>query len=441
MNDKAQPDNSRFREFQSQLRQAADARRDGYWETRQLESSVEPDCLTVSWTGSQEYWIACEFAACLKAAERPSDDRDTVGRLPQRRLHPRERLRLAEQVRRGYDRRNRHLGFGEAFVFYKASSRLPASLEDLAPEAAHVYRQAPLHHWVILTRSCRPAAGKERNYTAYEAPFEPQRDSGEAIERLLDHVFPARCPAAYGRGWARGDDGADPSRQDEGPEARTALALMVIVVVLTSVIALFLFAPTRQLIRAGWHQIVEVLQPDPLVLAQRRYERLERRRDAVLAALPVDRVALQEIEQEMRWLATEIRQLGGWVETPWDRVGPPPQTGLQPAACLPTRWTAAGQAEGYVYEIHLRSEGLSVTAPDNPVVIQDPRFEGFRAVSRGGMDVAAFERHVRPVVEQAYRAGCRHHVLLTADEWIDPALYRMQLEAVHRNFHVLTPRQ
>ena len=453
-------DASRFRELEGQFLQSAQGRMRGYWEDRDIGTSAHPDCLAVSWSGTQEYWIAVDWHARCRDAEKKLE-RDE-------RLTWRERRIIAARTRDEYDPRSRHKGFAEAFLFFKDSSRLPETLQDLAPDMEHAYRQAPLHHWFVIGRDQPPSGGRGGGYTEFRELVRPERDVDTALRKLLDLIFPERCPGherwsdpRSGRerglvpfGWTPGRGPDDrPGRRERDWEygsgrppagAMGVPAAVTVLIVVISLIVLLAFPPTRYMMRQAWANFLQLVQgggpvlptgqPPVLNALYDEYYYLQEQRAALtIVTVSEDASHVRDIDRRLAEIASEIRRLGGRLPDDWAEQGPrlPP--------CLPVAWSGGEMSPGYVYIVTVRNEGISVVAPGQSAIYTDERFDGARPVTRGGMDIASFERHVRPISTEAYRWGCKHFVLLRNDEWIDPGRYTELRDAVSRHFYIHRP--
>ncbi|WP_417490130.1 hypothetical protein [Maricaulis sp.] len=107
------------------------------------------DFLAVSWSGDLDYWRGIEV------------DRESrrLEKLPRSRTIAKTRLR-AQSVKAVLER-YAHKQDGpyavERMVFYKASERVPKSLETHAAECIASFHDVPLHRYLILER-CQPVA-------------------------------------------------------------------------------------------------------------------------------------------------------------------------------------------------------------------------------------------------------------------------------------------
>lgn len=452
MTDRNGEDVSRLAELESRIRQAVDGRESHHWEERQVETSLHQDCLAISWSGTHEYWIALIYEQRVRQAEaalRPGD-----------RLSRGARMRLAAETRAAHDPRartwygghrrdRRPRGFCETFVFYKSSSRLPKSLKATAPGMEQIYWQAPLHHWVAIGRERSAAAvAAGTGFSEFGPLFAPQRDAAALVRALEARIFPEECPMGYRRDDPRRDreGGFSPDPWGPGPggglAAPAALAVLLIVV---GAIVLMAYPPTRYMVRDAWRNIFAGW-PDPVggggvVVGDSRLDALydeyyylqEQRHALAIVTVTEEAQAVFRIDRQLQQLEHEIVRLGGRPPRAFADHGPrvPP--------CLPVEWVETDMHPGYVYVVTLRNDGISVAAPQRSAFSEHARYPGSRPVSRGGMDLAAFDRHVRPISLEAERWGCRQFVLLRNDEWIDPDRYTQLREAVSRHFYIHRP--
>lgn len=405
---------------------------EGYWQDRVFKAVAQPGMLALSWQGDTEYELALAADGAADAAEqalKADKRRDRQGRTSRRSIEDARRDASLAQRTEFKARKPAQYAYS-AYVFYKTREAAPIELVQIGSDLEAAYRNAPLHHYMLISRRLERIEGGASADPGEWATERPTFATEAAlVDHLMKRVFPPKCP--------------QPPRSEPRSGGADRLWLSAIgaaaAVLILSVAGWLTFAGAGGEDRLSQAEPASVPSAPPapsgrLADLEGGIEDLRNefgRLRSDMAALTADGATQADFNATARALESLVERLADAPASPASTV----RDGLDRPPCLPVRTLNGRQVPEYLFTAVLSDAGITALARSSRTGGPDltPFQSRFGAMGRT-LSATSFRAQAEPILTA--QPDCRHFVLLVEEEMGSASQYASQRQAVEDYFYI-----
>jgi hypothetical protein len=422
------PLRAHFEALAETLRTEAQAKANGYWESRDFHVTAHDGFLALSWSGSLGYAMGHAYTRRLKAKNKKNREwAEAQGRTPPR-DDPGPDRDIANAVRDSYKTKRAGHYAQEAYIFQKQSEIPPDVLKRFGVDLVDGYGALPLHHYFRISR-CQPVVEKGENpvFTRWTIDKVTHHSAQSLITTLLKEVYVSACPDKI---------------EDEPCPWWVKLLIGLVVIGALGLSAWLGLVVYERLTKVEDDVAALEVEVDGLAA---RYDGLEARLDTLGEGLATG----AQLQAVLEALDDLDRRLG----EPSAQVDQTPEQGREQGreqahsqgqipgapACLQINSVNGRVVPDYLFRAHIAPEGIRVFAHSGNRLAanQQPRAEALsqlRDWPTGRMDASSFANWADRLVSPD--DDCRHYVVIHESQAGNARDYIALRSAIERRFYI-----
>jgi len=411
-------DTNRFVDIKTRLYQAVQKAGHEYWEARNVDVTAHGNFLALSWSGTEEYWMALEF----RRKQRNSQTKLNTGfRASEESLD-----HIGQLVRKSYAFCESGRYSLEAYIFFKTSNIAPAELVQMAPGLVQAFADAPLHSYFVIRRAQNAVPkGQSKTFGGWEVITPYERESEAVIKALIKQIYPEKCP---------------PLRKT--PKCVFCWIVGSILALLLAVTAgLTAYEPSRDWLLSRFDPAGQG-RLDDLDSRVSELEALNRERTQIVQFnRDSDADRLSEIDARLETISGQIDSMVSLLPLPASGDAVSGRTGRRSLDAPPCLAADNGQPLT-PYIIRIGETAMSVMPVHSALETnrqQSRPFQHLSSFTNMNVTERAFMDFAQPIYGESLERNCRHFVVLLETDPESASRYIDRRALVERYFYIIRP--